>query len=144
MNEKAKEREEFFKREDRIEKQNAKINENLHKKDYLVTVFEEGDELMGSSENQICPRRYYKLCSLEEIAELISFMKEPFWRHPDLRKDASKKDIKKIKFEEKEWGINSRIVIEPLTKELEEQYLERVKSNFFEHWREYFARKEIS
>ena len=123
---------------DRIRNQNAQLKEELNKKEYLVTVFEDGWHCMGiKRENRICPRRYYKVCSLEEIAETIGFMKQGFWRHPDLRKDTSEKNVKKIKYEEKQWGINTRIVIEPLTKELQDAYLRKVESKFLDTWRDY-------
>ena len=115
-------------------KQREEINENLNRKDYVVTVYENGYDF---NREKISPRRYWHPCSLNEISELISYMKNPFWTHPDLKDDMSKKGIEKILFEEKKWGINTRIVIEPLSKKLEKDYLQNVEHGFFETYRQF-------
>ena len=115
-------------------KQSEEINENLNRKDYVVTVYENG---YFFNREKISPRRYWHPCSLNEISELISYMKNPFWTHPDLKDDMSKKGIEKILFEEKKWGINTRIVIEPLSKKLEKVYLQNVEHGFFETYRQF-------
>ncbi len=116
-------------------KQREEINENLNRKDYVVTVYENGYDFFNRE--KISPRRYWHPCSLNEISELISYMKNPFWTHPDLKDDMSKKGIEKILFEEKKWGINTRIVIEPLSKKLEKDYLQNVEHGFFETYRQF-------
>ena len=121
-------------------KQREEINENLNRKDYVVTVYENGDDFFGMNGKKISPRRYWHPCSLNEISELISYMKNPFWTHPDLKDDMSKKGIEKILFEEKKWGINTRIVIEPLSKKLEKDYLQNVEHGFFETYRQFTDR----
>ena len=119
--------------------QREEINENLNRKDYVVTVYENGYDFFNRNE-KISPRRYWHPCSLNEISELISYMKNPFWTHPDLKDDMSKKGIEKILFEEKKWGINTRIVIEPLSKKLEKDYLQNVEHGFFETYRQFTDR----
>ena len=115
-------------------KQIDEINEQLKKKDYILTVHQTGDEMMslGELENQICWRRFYVVCSLEEIPEYIKYMEQPFWECP---KDLSKKEIKNYPFEKKKWGRYRNVVIEPLSEELEKNYLSASKEGFFETWR---------
>ena len=115
-------------------KQNDEINEQLKKKDYILTVHQRGDEMMslGELENQIRMRRFYVVCSLEEIPEYIKYMEQPFWECP---KDLSKKEIKNYPHEEKKWGRNWNVIIEPLSEELEKNYLSASKEGFFETWR---------
>ena len=120
----------------KVEKQREEINENLNRKDYVVTVYENGYDFFGRNE-KISPRRYWHACSLNEISELISHMKTSFWTHPDLKDDMSEKDIEKIPFEEKKWGINTHIIIEPLSKKLEKDYLRNVEHGFFETYRQF-------
>ena len=121
-------------------KQKVEITENLFRKDYLVTIFQTGDQTMstGDFERQESPRRYYQHCSLQDLPEVIAHMQTGFWKHPDLKADLS--NAKDIPFEEKKWGINYDITIEPIAKELEENYLKKVKSGFFENYRSYFER----
>ena len=120
----------------KVAKQREDINENLNRKDYVVTVYENGYDFFGRNE-KISPRRYWHACSLNEISELISHMKTSFWTHPDLKDDMSEKDIEKIPFEEKKWGINTHIIIEPLSTELEKDYLRNVEHGFFETYRQF-------
>ena len=123
------------------EQQRKEINENLLRKDYLVTVFQAGDKTMstGEWERQDAPRRYYQHCSLQDLPKIIEGMQIGYWRHPDLKEDLSNAD--EIPFEEKLWGINHSIVIEPLTRELQEEYLRKVEGGFFETYRGAFERK---
>ena len=116
------------------EKQMDQINEQLKKKDYVLTVYQTGDEMMSLSkrERQVFPRRYYVVCSLEEIPEYIEYMKKPYWEHED---GLSKKEIKDYPYEKKKWGRNWNVVIEPLSEELEKNYLSASKEGFFETWR---------
>ena len=119
---------------DDIDEQHNKIEEQLKKKDYILTVYQTGDKDMslGDYERQINPRRFYVVCSLEEIPEYIKYMKQSFWTHEE---GLSKKEIKNYPFEKKRWGRNYNLVIEPLSKELEESYLDGVEKGFFESWR---------
>jgi len=121
-------------------KQNDEINEQLKKKDYILTVHQRGDEMMslGELENQIRMRRFYVVCSLEEIPEYIKYMEQPFWECP---KDLSKKEIKNYPFEKKKWGRYRNVVIEPLSEELEKDYLDGSKKGFFESHRRFHQRK---
>ena len=52
---------------DDIDEQHNKIEEQLKKKDYILTVYQTGDKDMslGDYERQINPRRFYVVCSLE-------------------------------------------------------------------------------
>ena len=115
-------------------KQNDEINEQLKKKDYILTVYETGDEGMsfGELDKQIFPRRFYVVCSLEEIPHYIDYMKQPFWIH---EKGLSKKEIKNYPYEKKRWERYEDVVIEPLSEEMEKDYLSGSKDGFFESWR---------
>ena len=120
--------------EKRIDEQNKRIDKNLKRKDYVLTVYQTGDEGMSSGDRsrQVELRRFYVPVSLEEIPEYIQFMKEPFWLSP---KDMTEKEKKKVPYKDKKWGKYSNIVIEPLSKELEENYLDGSKKGWFEHYR---------
>ena len=115
-------------------KKTDEIKERLKKKDYVLTVYQTGDTMMSSGdyERQVEPRRFYAVCSLEEIPEYIEYMKKPFWEHDE---GLSKKEIKDYPYEKKKWGRNWNVVIEPLSEELEKNYLSASKDGFFESWR---------
>ena len=106
----------------------------MKKKDYVLTVYQTGDEMMsfGEYERQVDTRRFYVVCSLEEIPEYINYMKQPFWEHDE---GLSKNEIKNYPYEKKKWGRYSNVVIEPLSEELEKDYLSGSKEGFFETWR---------
>ena len=118
----------------KIDKQCDEINERLKKKDYVLTVYQTGDESMsnGDWERQVSPRRFYVVCSLEEIPEYIEYMKKPFWEHAE---GLSKKEIKNYPHEKKKWGRNWNVIIEPLSEDMEKSYLSASKDGFFESWR---------
>ncbi len=69
-------------------------------------------------------------------------MTRPFWQSKSnsLKDDLSNAD--EIDFEDKLWGINTRLVIEPLSKELEESYLDGSKKGFFETHRIMLAHEQ--
>ena len=119
---------------DEIDKQCDEIDEQLKKKDYVLTVYETGDKIMsnGDYERQIFPNRFYVVCSLEEIPEYINYMKRPFWEH---EKGLSKKEIKNYPYEKKKWGRYWNVIIEPLSEDMEKNYLSGSKDGFFESWR---------
>ena len=118
----------------KIDKQCDEINERLKKKDYVLTVYQTGDKILshGDPERQVKSNRYYAVCSLEEIPEYIEFMKKPFWTHEE---GLSKKEIKNYPHEKKKWGRNWNVIIEPLSEEMEKNYLSASKDGFFETWR---------
>ena len=62
---------------DKQEKQMDEINKQLKKKDYVLTVYQTGDEMMsmGDFERQVIPNKFYVVCSLEEIPDYIKWMK---------------------------------------------------------------------
>ena len=119
---------------DRYDKHVDEIYERLKKKDYVLTVCQTGDFGMsnGDHEREVTTRRFWVVCSLEEIPEYIKYMKQPFWGCP---KGLSKKEIKNYPFEKKKWGRYWNVVIEPLSEELEKNYLSGSKDGFFESWR---------
>ena len=86
----------------------------------------------GDQERQVLTRRYWVVCSLEEIPEYIEYMKKSFWEHEE---GLSEEEIENYPFEKKRWGRHYDLVIEPLSKELEESYLDGVEKGFFESWR---------
>ena len=110
------------------------IKEQLKKKDYVLTVYQTGDESLGSGDpkNMVDIRRFYAVCSLEEMPEYIKWMKQPFWTHEE---GLSKKEIKNYPFEKKKWGRYKNVIIEPLSEEMEKNYLSASKEGFFESWR---------
>ena len=111
------------------------IKEQLKKKDYVLTVYQTGDESLGSGDpkNMVDIRRFYAVCSLEEIPEYIKWMKQPFWIPEE--QGLSKKEIKNYPFEKKKWGRYKNVIIEPLSEEMEKNYLSASKEGFFESWR---------
>jgi hypothetical protein len=135
--------EEQQKLKDEIDEQIDGINEQLKKKDYILTVHQEGDKSMsrGDRERQVDTRRWYVVCSLEEIPEYINRMKIPFWR-PEER-GLSEKERKDYPFEKKKWGKYWNVTIEPFSEELEKDYLSGIKDGFFETWREVHKREEM-
>jgi hypothetical protein len=114
------------------------INQRLKQKDYVLTVYQTGEKMMsgGEWERMVSPQRFYKVCSLKEIPDVIKFMKTSFWHHPDLKDGMSERQKNKIPYEEKKWGIYSHIDITPLTKEKEEQFLKDIESGFLQTWRD--------
>ena len=119
---------------DEIDKQCDEIDEQLKKKDYVLTVYQTGDEIMsnGDHERQVFPNMFYVVCSLEEIPEYIKWMKQPFW---SCEKGLSKKETKNYPFEKKKWGRYWNVTIEPLSEDMEKSYLSASKDGFFESWR---------
>ena len=132
--EKVKNRKDFDERFERWKKKTYEINERLKKKDYVLTVYQTGDTILshGKPERQVISNRYYVVCSLEEIPEYIEYMKKPFWEHEE---GLSKKKIKNYPHEKKKWGRNWNVIIEPLSEEMEKNYLSASKDGFFESWR---------
>lgn len=120
------------------------ISERLDKKDYLLTIYETGDYLMGGgeSERMIAPRRSYMICSLDEIPGVIEKMRMPFWQHPDLKEGMSKRQVNEIPFEEKKWGIYRDIDITPLSEEKVELFKHYVESGLLDDCRRYGRIKE--
>ena len=134
MTTKVKNRNDYEELMQKHRKENDETRERLKKKDYVLTVYQTGDELMslGDHKRQVFPNKFYVVCSLEEIPEYIKWMKEPFWTHEE---GLSKKEIKDYPYEKKKWGINWNVIIEPLSEELEKSYLGASKKGFFEDWR---------
>ena len=120
---------------DELMKQSDEINEQLKKKDYVLTVYQTGDEMMslGHHERQVDVRRFWVVYSLEEIPEYINYMKTGFWTPEE--QGLSKKEIKNYPHEKKKWGIYWNVRIEPLSEEMEKNYIGASKDGFFETWR---------
>ena len=134
MTTKVKKKQEYKDYIKEVRKENEEVNEQLKKKDYILTVYQTGDKMMsgGEYERQSELRRFFAVCSLEEIPEYIEYMKKPFWEHDE---GLSKKEIKDYPYEKKKWGRNWNVVIEPLSEEMEKSYLSASKEGFFETWR---------
>ena len=117
-------------------KETDDIQEKLKKKDYLLTVFQIGDEFMSGFdyENQVDSRRYYAVCSLLDIQQKIENMKNGFWIPRE--KGLSKKELKNYPYEKKRFGKYWNIIIEPLSKELEDSYIDTKSRRFFQSWRD--------
>ena len=142
MTTKDKNKKDFDERFKEWKKKTDEIKERLKKKDYVLTVYQTGDEMMsnGNRERQVNPRRFYVVCSLEEIPEYIEYMKKPFWEHDE---GLSKKEIKNYPYEKKKWGRYWNVIIEPLSEEKEKSYLSASKEGFFETWRSIQERDEM-
>jgi hypothetical protein len=126
-------------------REREEINEQLKKKDYILTVYTTGDPLMsnGDPDRQVFPDYSWTPCSLEEIPNYIKKMQTGFWTHPDLRKGSGVKP-EDIPHKEKEWGIYYNIIIEPMSEELEKSYLDASEKGFFKDWREIRDEEEES
>ena len=132
--EEVKNKNEYEERMKKWKKEKDEINKQLKKKDYVLTVYQKGDEMLsdGDSERQVLIKRGWVVCSLEEIPEYIEYMKKSFWVHEE---GLSEEEIENYPYEKKKWGRNYDLVIEPLSKELEESYLDGVERGFFESQR---------
>ena len=124
-------------REDRVRR-----DENLEKKDYILTIRQKGDPVLGGADQSrmVELRRYWKPASLTEVQEYIEMMKTGFWEHPDLDPNSGV-DPDDIPFEEKKWGIIYDMTIEPLSEEKEKDYLSASKSGFFKKYRWFMEEK---
>ena len=113
-------------------KQREEIQERLNEKNYLATVWEDGDKTMslGDYQRQVFPQRYYKVVSLKEIQELIKGMQQPWWR------PKTGFDFENCDQENKEWGRTYNLRIEPLNEEFEKEYVDAANDGFFEVWRD--------
>ena len=140
MTTKVKKKQEYKDYIKEVRKENEEVNERLKKKDYILTVYQKGDKMMsgGEYERQLELRRFFAVCSLEEIPDYIKWMKEPFWGCP---KGLSKKEIKNYPFKKKKWGQYYDLVIEPLSEEMEKNYIGASKEGFFESHRMIHQRK---
>jgi len=134
MTTKVKKKQEYKDYIKEVRKENEEVNEQLKKKDYILTVYQTGDKMMsgGEYERQSELRRFFAVCSLEEIPEYIKYMQQPFWECP---KGLSKKEIKNYPYKKKKWGQYYNLVIEPLSEEMEKNYIGASKDGFFETWR---------
>ena len=123
-------------RQEDAKKEIDDIQEKLKKKDYLLTVFQIGDEFMSGFdyENQVRSRRFYDVCSLLDIQRYIENMKNGFWIPRE--EGLSKKELKNYPYEKKRFGKYWNIIIEPLSKELEDSYIDPKSRKFFQSWRE--------
>ena len=65
----------------------------------------------------------------------------PHWHHHSLSQETKESDevLDAIPFEEKKWSIVYDFVIEPMTKELEDAYVDGVKSGFFKKYRQMYG-----
>ena len=125
--------------EERMEdwkKEREEIRARLRKKDYIITTHQTGDEVMGGFdyERQVESRRCYSVCSLLEIPEYIEKMKNGFWVPRE--EGLSKKELDNYPHDKKKFGVYENIVIEPLSKELEDSYIDPKSRKFFQDWRD--------
>ena len=121
-----------------------KITNDLKNQKYLLTIYQIGCSLMsvGDTEREVKPQRFYEVVSVDEIGEYTQYLNRSFWIHPNLNKDTNDDERDKIPSEEKKWGRYTNIIIEPLSKKLEKQYLKGVKDGFFENCRNVFLKEE--
>tara|TARA_B100000963_G_C22608425_1_gene663710 strand:- start:333 stop:908 length:576 start_codon:yes stop_codon:yes gene_type:complete len=128
----------------KVEEQGQRCDESLDSPRYLLTVYQTGDERMtgGDWERKEPPRRYYvPNASLNDIKNYIEMIDNPHWHHHSLSQETKENDevLDAIPFEEKKWSIVYDFVIEPMTKELEDAYVDGVKSGFFKKYRQMYG-----
>lgn len=128
-------KERYEKRMKHFEETRAKTDKLLDEKNYLATIYQTGHTAMsfGDPNREVKPRRFYKVCSLKEIPEIIQFMSQPFWNIPN---GLSKKEIANLPHEKKQWGLYYHVDIEPLSEDMEKSYLDASSKGFFETWRQ--------
>ena len=121
-----------------------KIKENIKNQKYLLTIYQIGCPLLSGDdiEKQVKPKRFYECVSVNEIGNYTRYLDQPFWLHPNVDKDTDDDEKNNIPYEEKIWGRYSNVIIEPLSKDLEEQYLKGVKDGFFENCRNVYLKEE--
>ena len=126
-----------------VDAQKEECLKNLNEPRYLLTIYQKGDERMsiGDKERQDLPKRtYFHNASLNDIKKFIENIDAPQWSHPDLRKeDLTEEEKLAIPFEEKRWSIVYDFIIEPMTKELEDSYLDAVQRDFFKGYRQIYG-----
>ena len=126
-----------------VDAQKEECLKNLNEPRYLLTIYQKGDERMsiGNKDRQDSPRRtYFHNASLNDIKKFIDNIDAPQWSHPDLRmKDLTEEEKLAIPFEEKQWSIVYDFIIEPMTKELEDSYLDAVQRDFFKSYRQIYG-----
>ena len=103
-----------------MEDSRKQLEDTMNRKDFLITVYECGDEVMseGDVDRQVLPRRYFERVSLNQLKDRLDKIYRGFWTHPDLKEDFSNE--KEIPFEEKKFGVVSNIIVSPLSKKLED------------------------
>jgi len=119
------------------------LEETLNRKDYLITVFETGCEVMSDNnrERQVLPRRYFQNVSLSELSKILKNIYMGFWTHPDLNEDYSNR--RDIPHEEKKWGIIYNIIVQPLSEQFEKTYIKQSENDYFKHKRMFYERNAI-
>ena len=120
--------------------QRKKQKENLERKDYLLTVYQSGDEVMSAydKDKQVLPRRYFQRVSLLELSKILETIEDGFWEHPDLKPDFSNRHD--IPSKERKYGVITNIIVSPLSEELEKTYVESSENAFFENQRSFYAK----
>ena len=66
-------------------------------------------------------------------------MGTPKWTHPMLKFTSTQEEKDAIPFEEKRWSVVYDFDVEPMTKELQDDYVERVKDGFFKNYRKIYG-----
>lgn len=109
---------------------------------YLLSVYQTGDVTMtmGDPERQELPRRYYvPNASLQDIKDTIEDMGTPKWTHPMLKNTSTEEEKDAIPFDEKKWSVVYDFSIEPMTKELQDAYVEGARDGFFKKYRQMYG-----
>ena len=126
---------------DLVDAQGEECSKNINEPRYLLTVYQKGDERLsgGDWERKEPPRRYYvPNASLKDVKEHIVMIDNPHWHHPNIKTHLAED----IPFEEKRWSIIYDFDIEPMTKELEDSYVDGVKSGFFKKYRRIYGNRK--
>ncbi len=121
-----------------VKEQGERCSKSLNEPRYLLTVYQTGDERLsgGVWDRKEPPRRYYvPNASLNDVKHYIEMIDNPHWHHPNLSENSTESETDAIPFEEKRWSIVWDFIIEPMTKELEDAYVDGVKSGFFKNYR---------
>ncbi len=125
-----------------VKEQGETCSKSLNEPRYLLTVYQTGDERLsgGVWDRKEPPRRYYvPNASLNDVKNYIEMIDNPHWHHPNLSEDSTESEADAIPFEEKRWSIVWDFIIEPMTKELEDAYVDGVKSGFFKKYRQIYG-----
>ena len=128
--------------EKELDVQRKEIEDARNEPRYLLSVYQTGDVTMtmGDPERQELPRRYYvPNASLQDIKDTIEDMGTPKWSHPMLKFTSTEEEKEAIPYDEKRWSVVYDFTIEPMTKELEDAYVEGAMDGFFKKYRRLYG-----
>jgi len=130
-----------------LDTQRNEVEETLNEPRYLLSIYEGGDVTFtnGDSEKMVSYKRNYEPnCSMQEVAERIKTIGEPFWRHPMLRDGMSEEEQQSsCPFDERRWGIVENIHINPMTEKLVDYFLYENEKGTFDKYRQFYGTGKV-